>query len=136
MEKVLAIDKNNDEAQRYLFLADTAISKRDILALIERHRAAEESKDLLVVLSDVESQELVRRWRSDYTVLFNGYDGINSSISDLTVTFASRTEATARFSNLVTAVSKKDGKRQIFVEGSKTWRLRKKDKAWTLTGAD
>jgi hypothetical protein len=52
------------------------------------------------------------------------------------VTFSSRTEAEARFSHLVTAVYKKDGIRKDLIEGSETWRLRKKDKAWVLTAAD
>jgi predicted Ser/Thr protein kinase len=135
MEKVLAIDKGNAEAQRYLFQADTTLSKRDILALIERHRRAEESKDLLVVLSDLDSPTLSGQWRGDYTLLFNGYDGISSSVSGIAVTFSSRTEATAKFSNLMTAVYKKDGKKKFF-EASKTWRLHKKGNVWMLTGAD
>ena len=135
MEKVLALDKGNADAQRYLFQADTTLSKKDILALIERHRKAEESKDLLVVLSDLDSPALSSQWRGDYTLLFNGYDGISSSVSGIAVTFSSRTEATARFSHLMTAVYKKDGKKKFF-EASKTWRLHKKGDAWMLTGAD
>ena len=135
MEKVLSIDKGNAEAQRFLFQADTALSEKDILALIERHRAAEERKDLLVVLSDLDSPILSRQWQDEHKLLFNGYDGISSSISGIAVAFSSRTEATARFSHLLTAVYKKDGKKKIVFEGAETWKLRKKDKAWLLTAA-
>ena len=135
MEKVLSVDKSNAEAQRFLFQADTALSQKDIIALIERHRAAEERKDLLVVLSDLDSATLARQWQDEHKLLFNGYDGISSSISGITVTFSSRTEATAKFSYLMTAVYKKDGKKKVF-EGSETWRLHKKDKVWMLTGAN
>jgi len=134
MEKVLNLDKDNAEAQRYLFQADTALSKKDILALIERHRAAEESKDLLTVLSDVSSPALSGQWQGEYKMLFNGYDGITSSVSGISVTFSGRTEATASFSHLLTAVYKKDGKKKIVFEGNKSWRLRRQGKAWTLTG--
>ena len=134
MEKVLNLDKDNAEAQRYLFQADTALSKKDILALIERHRAAEESKDLLTVLSDVGSPALSGQWQGEYKMLFNGYDGITSSISGTTVTFSGRTVATASFSHLLTAVYKKDGKKKIVFEGTKAWHLRRQGKAWTLTG--
>ena len=132
MEKVLNIDKDNAEAQRYLFLADTTLSKKDILALIERHRLAEESKDLLTVLSDVGSPALSDKWQGDYKMLFNWYDSISSSISGISVTFSSRTEAKASFSYLQTAVYKKDGKKEMF-EGTKTWQLRKQGKTWMLT---
>jgi len=135
MEKVLSLDKGNAEAQRFLSQADTALSEKDIVALVERHRAAEERKDLLVVLSDLDSPTLTRQWQDEHKLLFNGYDGINSSISGITVTFSSRTEATAKFSYLMTAVYKKDGKKEVF-EGSETWRLHKKDKAWMITGAN
>jgi len=133
MEKVLNIDKDNAEAQRYLFKADTALSKKDILALIERHRAAEESKDLLTVLSDVGSPALSAQWQVEYKMLFNGYDGITLSISGISVTFSSRTDAKASFSQLLTAVYKKDGKKMM-IEENKTWQLRKQGKTWMLTG--
>ncbi|MCX6563512.1 MAG: serine/threonine-protein kinase [Candidatus Aminicenantes bacterium] len=134
MEKVLNLDKDSAEAQRYLFQADTALSKKDILALIERHRAAEESKDLLTVLSDVSSPALSGQWQGEYKMLFNGYDGIASSVSGISVNFSGRTEATASFSHLLTAVYKKDGKKKIVFEGTKAWHLRRQGKAWTLTG--
>jgi serine/threonine-protein kinase len=132
MEKVLNIDKDNAEAQRYLFQADTALSKKDILALIERHRAAEESKDLVTVLGDAGSPALSAQWQGDYRLLFNNYDGITSSISSISVTFSSRAEAAASFFHMITAVYKKDGKKTIFSEGAKTWHLRKQGKAWML----
>jgi len=135
MEKVLSLDKDNAEAQRYLFQADTALSKKEILAMIERHRAAEESRDLLAVLSDVGSPDLSSQWQGEYKLLFNGYDGITSSVSGIAVTFTSRAEASASFSNMLTAVYKKDGKKKIVFEGTKTWRLRKQGKSWTVTSA-
>ncbi|MDP2915306.1 MAG: serine/threonine-protein kinase [Candidatus Aminicenantes bacterium] len=134
MEKVLNIDKDNAEAQRYLFQADTALSKKDILALIERHRLSEESKDLMTLLSDVGSPALSDQWQGEHKILFNGYDGISLSISGISVTFSSRTDAKASFSYLMTAVYKKDGKKTMF-EGNETWQLRKQGKTWKLTGA-
>jgi hypothetical protein len=134
MNKVLNLDKENAEAQKYLFQADTALSKKDVLALIERHRLAEETKDLLVVLGNVGSPALSGQWQGEYKLLFNGYDAITSSISGVTVTFTSRTDATASFSHLLTAVYKKDGKKKIVFEGTKTWHLRKQGGTWVVTG--
>jgi serine/threonine-protein kinase len=135
MERVLNLDKDNAEAQKYLFKADTTLSKRDILSLIERHRAAEESKDLLTVLSDVGAPALSSQWQGEYKLLFNGYDAITSSISGISVNFISRTESTTSFSHLLTAVYKKDGKKKFF-ESSETWHLRKRGNAWLVTGAE
>ena len=135
MERVLNLDKDNAEAQKYLFQADTTLSKRDILSLIERHRAAEESKDLLTVLSDVGAPALSSQWQGEYKLLFNGYDAITSSISGISVNFISRTESTTSFSHLLTAVYKKDGKKKFF-ESSETWHLRKRGNAWLVTGTE
>ncbi|MCJ7564263.1 MAG: serine/threonine protein kinase, partial [Candidatus Aminicenantes bacterium] len=131
MERVLNLDKDNAEAQKYLFQADTTLSKRDILSLIERHRAAEESKDLLTVLSDVGAPALSSQWQGEHKLLFNGYDAITSSISGISVNFISRTESTTSFSHLLTAVYKKDRKKKFF-ESSETWHLRKRGNAWLV----
>jgi serine/threonine protein kinase len=134
MEKVLQLDKDQKEAQRYVFLADTTLSKKDILALIERQRIAEESKDLLTVVSQVGSPELSGRMQSEYKLLFNAYDGIKSSISNISLNFSSRTEARASYSLIQTAVYKRDGKRKNIFAGTKTWQLRKQGQGWKLVG--
>lgn len=134
MEKVLKLDRDQKEAQKYLFLADTALSKKDIFALIEGHRVAEENKDLLTVLSHIDSPALAGQMQADYKMFFNGYDGIKSSISNISVNFSSRSEASATFSHLLTAVYKKDGKKKIFFEGIENWQFRKQGKTWKLVG--
>lgn len=40
MEKVLKLDKDNKEAQKYLFLADSALARKDILQTLELFKAA------------------------------------------------------------------------------------------------
>jgi len=134
MEKVLELDGQNREAQKYLALADTALARADISALIERHRLAEETKDLLAALADIDSRALAGQLEAEDKLLFNGYDEIRSSISGVTIELAGRTQATASFSHLLTAVYKKDGKRKVVFEGKKTWRLTKRGGAWVLTG--
>ncbi len=52
-------------------------------------------------------------------MLFNGYDAITSSISGISVNFISRTESTASFSHLLTAVYKKDGKKKSFLKAAR-----------------
>ncbi|MDH7513398.1 MAG: serine/threonine-protein kinase [Clostridiales bacterium] len=134
MEKVLKLDKDHQEAQKYLFLADTALAKKDIIEMTEHFRAAEEREDLLAVLSHADSAAVAGQLRSEYTLLFNGYDGVRSVISNKAVDFSSRSDARVSFSHLVSAVYRKDGQRKIVFEGTKTWQLKKKDKAWKITG--
>ncbi len=133
MEKILKLDKDHQEAQKYLFLADTALAKKDILQMTELFRVAEENEDLLAVLSHIDSPAVAGQLQSEYTLLFNWYDGIKSVMANKTVDFSSRWEAKASFSHLVSAVYRKDGQRKIVFEGTKTWQLKKKDKTWKIT---
>jgi predicted Ser/Thr protein kinase len=134
--KVLTVDRENGEAQKYYSLAETALSKSSITALIERHRVAEEHKDLLALLADVGNPALAGRWQDEHRLLFNGYNDIQSAISGIAITFAGRTEATANFFHLQTAVYKKNGIKRILAEGNEAWHFKKPGKAWVLTGAD
>jgi len=133
MEKVLKIDKDNKDAQKYIFQADSALAKPDINALIERHRVAEENKDLLTVLSHMDSPALAESQQAEYKMFFNGYDGIKSIISKVSINFSSRSSATVSFSQLLTAVYKKTGQRKMVFEGRKTWQLRRQGRNWKIS---
>jgi len=133
MEKVLKIDKDNKEARRYLFQAETAMAKPEIAALIERHRVAEENKDLVTVLSYFGSAALADSLQAEYRLLFNGYDDIKSNISKVSLSFSSRSNATAVYSKLLTAVYKKTGQRKVLFEGRKTWQLQRQGKDWKIS---
>jgi serine/threonine-protein kinase len=133
MEKVLAIDKNNQEARRYLLQAQTALTTPEITGLIKRHQVAVENKDLLTVLSLYDSSSPADGFQSEFKLLFNGYDGIKSIISKVTVSLSGAQGATAGFSELLTGVSKKTGQRKIVFEGLRTWRLRKLPTGWKIS---
>ncbi len=132
MEKVLKIDKNNKDAQKYIFQADSALAKPEINALIERHRVAEENKDLLTVLSQMDSPTLAESQQAEYKMFFNGYDGIKSIISKVAIDFSNRSTARVSFSQLLTAVYKKTGQRKIVFEGQKTWQMKKQGSDWKI----
>jgi len=133
MEKVLKIDKDNKDAQKYIFQADSALAKPEISALIERHRVAEENKDLLTVLNHMDSPTLAGSQQAEYKMFFNGYDGIKSIISKVSINFSSRSSATVSFSQLLTAVYKKSGRRKIVFEGQKTWQMKKQGRDWKIS---
>jgi hypothetical protein len=87
-------------------------------------------------LADVGSPALAGRWQDEHRLLFNGYNDIQSAISGITIAFAGRTEATAKFFHLQTAVYKKNGIKSMLAEGNETWHLKRPGKAWVLTGAE
>jgi serine/threonine protein kinase len=134
MEEILRLDESNQVARDYLYKADTALSKRDILAMIERRRQAEESKDLEGVLRGLDSETLASQEKSYYSMIFTIYDGIKSKIQDNTVSvsFSDRTHATASFHHAIQGISKKDGKQKPILYAQKQWTLGKRANAWKI----
>ena len=135
MESVLQLEGNNKEAQDYLDMADTALSKNEILAMIERHRVAEENEDLDALLRDLDSEELAAQQRGNYSLIFNAYDGIASEVQldDNPISFSGRTKATVSFWHALRGVYRKDGETdsiQKFI--LKKWRLEKRGKNWKI----
>jgi predicted Ser/Thr protein kinase/tetratricopeptide (TPR) repeat protein len=133
MEKALKLDKNSADARKYLYQADTALSRRDILDTLERHRRAEESKDLPTVLSHLDSPALASEARRQYKEWFNGYDGITSRIDDdKSFVFADRSTATVSFSQRIYGNDRRDGKKKMLFEGQRIWELKKLAGAWKI----
>ena len=134
MEDVLRLDENNKAARDYLFKADTALSKRDILALIERRRQAEEREDLEGVLKGLNSEALISQEQSYYSMIFTIYDGIKSKIQDgsISVDFSDRTHATAGFHHAIQGVSRKDRKQKPVLYSPERWILEKRDNTWKI----
>jgi tetratricopeptide (TPR) repeat protein len=134
LEEVLRLDENNREARDYLLKADAALSKRDILAMIEARRQAEERADLEGVLAGLGSEVLVSQERSYYSMIFTIYDGIKSKIQEgtISVEFADRTHATAAFHHAIQGVSRKDGKQKPVLYSPERWSLEKRGGAWKI----
>ena len=132
MEEVLEADGQNAEARRYKALALNALSRRDILGLLERQRLAEEEKDLPVLLQDYGLSDLVRQKRDEATLLFNYYDQILSVHSNISLAWPSVGKAEVRFGRLLTAVYKKTGERKVLADSVQVWILEKKSQGWKI----
>ncbi|OGD17267.1 MAG: hypothetical protein A2V76_06575 [Candidatus Aminicenantes bacterium RBG_16_63_14] len=136
MEEVLRLDQNSQMGRDYLFKADTALSRRDILAMIERRRQAEEREDLEGVLRALAPGPLISEEQSYYSMIFTIYDGIKSKIQDSTisVSFSDRAHATASFHHAIQGISRKDGKQKPILYTQKFWTLEKRGNAWKIVG--
>ncbi len=132
LEEVLSEDGQNAEARRYKNLAMNALSRRDILGLLERQRQAEEEKDLPLLLEDYGSADLVRQKRDEATLLFNYYDQILSVHSNIALNVQAAGKAEVRFGRLLTAVYKKTGERKVLADSVQVWVLEKKDRGWKI----
>jgi len=134
MEEVLRLNEGNADARTYLIKADTALSKRDILALIERRRQAEEREDLDGVLRGLDSQALIAQEQGYFSMIFTLYDGIKAKIQEgtISVEFSDRTHATAGFHHAIQGVSMKDGKQKPVLYSPERWTLEKRGGGWKI----
>ena len=136
MEKALKVDGNSTEAQKYLFQADTALSRTEIQALIERHKQLEENKDFISLMYELDSPTIDTQTRtkckSRYAEMTNGYEKVKPDVSVEEVSFSDRWTAKARFSELILGTNKKTKKKDRIFEGQITWRLKKEGAAWNI----
>jgi hypothetical protein len=131
MESVLQLDRNNKEAQDYLDRADKAISTKDIRAMIERHRVAEQDEDIEALLGDIDSDNLASQERENYKLIFNTHDSIRSLVDAISINFSSRTQATVSFWHALRGVYQKNGEDSSDVS-QKKWKLEKRGKTWKI----
>jgi len=135
MEEVLRLDAANEAARGYLFKADTALSRREILAMIDRRRQAEEREDLQGVLRGVDPGGLAALERSRYSAMFTIYDGIRSEIENNTIAvdFSDRTHSTVGFYHALQG-SRNNGKPEAIRFAQTYWTLEKRGGVWTIVG--
>jgi tetratricopeptide (TPR) repeat protein len=133
MEEVLKLNKNNPEARSYIFQADQAVSKKELLKMREQYRIAEESKDWPAISSLI-SPALASEVRSKYREWFNRYDGITSRIlnDNVPVIADDLSSAKLTFSQMVYAINKKDKKKEMLFEGLLLWELKKVNGTWKI----
>lgn len=134
MSEALSLDETNAQARDYLFKAGTALSKRDILDLIERRRRAIEREDLAGVLQPLGTDGLVSLERGYFSMMFTIYDRIISEIGEGTVAveFQDRARATASFHHSIRGLSRKDGSQKLILFSPERWTLEKRGDAWKV----
>lgn len=132
MKNVLKLDKENYDAKKYIYLADTALSQIEIKNILETQREAEEKKDLDAILANIGSENILEQRKADLTLLFNHYKDIKSVYSDITVDFKNTREAEVKFSHMLIAVYKKTNQRKVLFDGIKKWAMKKIGNSWKI----
>ncbi|MGB3862710.1 MAG: serine/threonine-protein kinase, partial [Candidatus Aminicenantaceae bacterium] len=109
MREVLRQDTNNGEARRYINLSIQKVAEAEIRIIVERHKKAEEEKDLLALVSDIGLPTLSQQRTAEARELFNNYDDIQAFVSKVSVRFTNNNRAVVTFPSLVSAVPKATG---------------------------
>ena len=134
MREVLRQDTNNGEARRYINLSIQKVAEAEIRIIVERHKKAEEEKDLLALLSDIGLPTLSQQRTAEARELFNNYDDIQAFVSKVSVRFTNNNRAVVTFPSLVSAVPKATGRKKIIFEGDVSLTMEKQGDAWKIVG--
>ncbi|MGB6867694.1 MAG: serine/threonine-protein kinase [Candidatus Aminicenantaceae bacterium] len=134
MREVLRQDANNEEARRYINLSIQKVAEAEIRIIVERHKKAEEEKDLLALLSDIGLPTLSQQRTVEARELFNNYDDIQAFVSKISVRFTNNNRAVVTFPSLVSAVPKATGRKKVIFEGDVSLTMEKQGDAWKIVG--
>lgn len=134
MREVLRQDTNNGEARRYINLSIQKVAEAEIRIIVERHKKAEEEKDLLALVSDIGLPTLSQRRTVEARELFNNYDDIQAFVSKVSVRFTNNNRAVVTFPSLVSAVPKATGRKKVIFEGDVSLTMEKQGNAWKIVG--
>jgi len=132
MKRILKLDPENQEAKKYIYLADTALSQIMIKNVLEKQRKAEEEKDLDSIIANIGSENILEQRKADLTLLFNHYNDIKSVYSDILIDFKNTREAKVEFSHMLIAVYKKTNQKKVLFDGIKTWTMKKIGNNWKI----
>jgi tRNA A-37 threonylcarbamoyl transferase component Bud32 len=132
MNAVLQKDPNNQTARQTLNQAGAALAAlRDIRALVERQRSAEESEDI-ALLSAFDAGSLTKK-QAEIRDLFNNYDSIQCLIPPERISIRLNGDtAEVTFFKIVQGVSRAEGIRKEVFNGEVTWRLAKRGRSWVI----
>jgi tetratricopeptide (TPR) repeat protein len=134
MREVLRQDTNNGEARRYINLSIQKVAEAEIRIIVERHKKAEEEKDLLTLISDIGLPTLSQQRTAEARELFNNYDDIQAFVSKVSVRFTNNNRAVVTFPSLVSAVPKATGRKKVIFEGDVSLTMEKQGDAWKIVG--
>ena len=144
-EAIIGEDSENPAAKDFLKRAKqkktdiarqerNAIAKKDIEKVLDHQRQAEETKELLVLLNDIGTQSFSERRKEAATFVFNNFEDIKSSYSNISVRIIDSKRAEASFSYLLSGVNTTTKDRGIIEEGEKTWLFEKQGNSWKIVG--
>jgi len=132
MNAVLQKAPDNQAARQTLNQANAALAAmRDIRALVERQRAAEESEDI-ALLSAFDEGSLPKK-QAEIRDLFNDYNNLQCLIPPERILIQLNGDrADVTFFKIVQGVSRAEGIRKEVFNGEVTWRLVKRDQNWVI----
>lgn len=131
-ESILQLDPDNAEASKYLNLAWAQVVPQQIQGVLDQYVQAFNNMDMLSFFQDTCSPDLYQKLKNDIELIMSVYDNFQAVVSNLNIRFKEINQAEASFSIISTAELKKDGRKQVFFEGTYVWDMEKQGERWKI----
>lgn len=132
VKKVLKLDPQNEEANRYYNLAEQVIAPQKIRDIVTGYVQSLNNKNLVSFYENTCSSELFQRIKGDTELISGLYKSFRSVASNISVQLEENNRAEVSFSNIITGIPKSGEQRQVVFEGTYIWKMEKQDDAWRI----
>ena len=133
IKKVLRLAPNNAQARRLLNLAKLKIAPQQIKDLVSQYIESLNNNNLLTFYQRTCSAQFYQKVKRDTEIILNLYDKLQSFASNINIRFKGINQVEVSFSHIITGVSKKDGIKQVLLDGTTTWEMQKQVDTWKIT---
>ena len=133
IKKVLRLAPNNAQAKRLLNQARLKIAPQQIKDLVSQYIESLNNNNLLTFYQRTCAAQFYQKVKRDTEIILNLYDKLQSFASNINIRFKGINQVEVSFSHIITGVSKKDGIKQVLLDGITTWEMQKQVDTWKIT---
>ncbi len=130
-KKILGLDPQNEQARRLLNQARLRMAPQQAKALVAEYVQSINTKNLLSFYEKACTQSLYQSLRKRTELSMRLFESLQATASDINIQFKGINQAEITFSNIITGVSKKGVKQDLF-DGQMKWDLRRIGENWKI----
>jgi serine/threonine protein kinase len=134
VRKVLRLDPENEEANRYYDLAEQVVAPEKMRIIVNGYVQSLNNKDLVSFYENTCSSALFQRIKGDAELISNLYKSFRSVASNIRVQLKENNRAEVSFSNIITGIPISEEQRQVVFEGTYVWEMEKQGETWKIIG--
>jgi len=130
--KALNLDPKNEEAKKYLYLANQKIADNRIRILFNQYVQAVKNRTLADFYRRHCTSRLYQEKKEDAEMLFSFYDDVKIAVSNFSIQIKDTSRAEINFSRMITGIYRADGKKKVLSEGMVKWEINKQGDVWRI----
>ena len=134
VKKVLRLDPENEEANRYYNLAEQVVAPEKMKIIVNGYVQSLNNKDLVSFYENTCSSALFQRIKGDTELISSLYKSFRSVASNIKIQLKENSRAEVSFSNIITGIPVSEEQRQVVFEGTYIWEMEKQDETWKIIG--